>query len=90
MGHEHTRPRLLAPKPSVSDSSALKIQRKEALLRSQKARNPELAKHKRGQVKAACVACQRGKKKVIDSAYAVREETLQLYSCHQADIKGIV
>jgi hypothetical protein len=79
MGHEHTGPRLLAPKPSVSGSSALKIQKKEILLRSREPRDPALAKQKRGQVKAACVACQRGKVKVRNPTYALVEKRLFRY-----------
>jgi hypothetical protein len=45
-------------------------------LRSREPRDPALAKHKRGQVKAACVACQRGKVKVRYSAYTLRKKRL--------------
>jgi len=63
MERGHAGQRVLAPKPSISDSSASKIQRKGTLLRSQEPHDPTFEKPKRGQVKAACVACQRGKAK---------------------------
>jgi len=70
MERGHAGQRVLAPKPSISDSSASKIQRKGTLLRSQEPHDPTFEKPKRGQVKAACVACQRGKAKVRGLAHA--------------------